>query len=78
MVKLPAIVAGLLLATTFNAAAQREGGNYMGGFGGTVLGGTSKCEAAKWSAAGGERALYGELCKPRPQSRKPRFNTPRR
>jgi predicted LPLAT superfamily acyltransferase len=47
------------------ASAQRESGNYMAGVGHprpTPLGSISKCGAAAWTAAPGERALYSRFC----------------
>jgi hypothetical protein len=55
----------LLLTTATVASAQRESGNYMAGVGHprpTPLGSTHKCDAAAWTTAPGERALYSRFC----------------
>jgi hypothetical protein len=59
------LAASLLLAAATVASAQRESGNYMSGVGHprpTPLGSISKCGAAAWTAAAGERALWSRYC----------------
>jgi hypothetical protein len=59
------LAAALLLTSASAASAQRESGNYMAGVGHprpTPLGSISKCGAAAWTAAAGERALYSQFC----------------
>jgi hypothetical protein len=61
------VLAALIIAVLAVAAsAQRESGNYMSGVGHprpTPLGSISKCGAAAWTAAAGERALYSQYCR---------------
>jgi hypothetical protein len=61
------LATALLLAAASTASAQRESGNYMAGVGHprpTPLGSISKCGAAAWTSAAGERALYSQFCRP--------------
>jgi hypothetical protein len=59
----------ILVALTATANAQRESGNYMGGFAGTgILGSIPKREVCQWSAAPGERAWCQRAQQPRVKS----------
>jgi hypothetical protein len=60
------LAAFILVVLVVAASAQRESGNYMAGVGHprpTPLGSISKCGAAAWTAAAGERALYSQYCR---------------